>query len=55
MRPEKGQDETLTKSRKRGFENRGFSSLSGLPADHRARIRDSWFTAADEKIALSVV
>jgi hypothetical protein len=48
--------ESLAKNGKRGFENyRDFSSLSGLPAGLLARVLYNLFTAADEKIALSVV
>jgi hypothetical protein len=38
-----------------GLEDREFSSLCELPGAPRARIRNNPFTAADEKIPLSVV
>ena len=48
--------ESLAKNGKRGSENyREFSSLSGLPAALHAELRYNPFTAADEKIPLSVV
>jgi len=43
------------KNGKRGLEDREFSSLCELPEASKARIRNNPFTAADEKIPLSVV
>jgi hypothetical protein len=56
MQPGREQFESLAKNGKRGFEiYRDFSSLSGLPAGLSAGVLYNLFTAADEKIALSVV
>jgi hypothetical protein len=56
MQPGREQFESLAKNGKRGFEiYRDFSSLSGLPAGLPAGVLYNLFTAADEKIALSVV
>jgi hypothetical protein len=47
--------QSLAKNGKRGLEDRVFSSLCELPGAPKARIRNNPFTAADEKIPLSVV
>jgi hypothetical protein len=54
-RPGRVQSQSLAKNGKRGLEDREFSSLCELPEAPKAGIRNIPFTAADEKIPLSVV